>query len=89
MKVQRGATGSDIIPNKSFWVDLPFLVKVRNNVCSIMTLSVLLYCYNTVMRVRAAGVKVVSGIASPPCAQEDLVSSLCLICTRGGMFNCN
>lgn len=52
MKVQRGATGSDIIPNKSFWVDLPFLVKVRNNVYSIMTLSVLLYCYYTVMRVQ-------------------------------------
>lgn len=87
MKLQRGATGSDIIPNKSFWMDLPFLVKVRSNMCSIITLSVLLYCYNTIMC--AAGVKVVSGIASPPCVREDLVSSLCLICTHGGMFNCN
>lgn len=28
MKYRYGATGSDIVPNKSFWVMLPFLVKV-------------------------------------------------------------
>ena len=28
MKVRYDATGSDLIPNKSFWAALPFLVKV-------------------------------------------------------------
>ena len=31
MKVRYQATGSDIIPNKSFWMSLPLLVKVRQS----------------------------------------------------------
>ena len=30
MKYRYGASGSDIVPNKSFWVMLPFLVKVSD-----------------------------------------------------------
>ena len=29
MYTQRGARGAEIIPNYSFWKDLPFLVKVK------------------------------------------------------------
>jgi len=29
MKYNYKATGSDIIPNKKFWMTLPFLVKVK------------------------------------------------------------
>ena len=30
MRVKYEKTGSDIIPNKTFWTTLPFLVKVKN-----------------------------------------------------------
>lgn len=37
MKVKFQATGSDIIPNKSFWFGLPLLVKVmKEDVTSMM-----------------------------------------------------
>ena len=29
MKVKFNAAGSDIIPNKAFWLSVPFLIKVR------------------------------------------------------------
>ena len=40
MRVKYDKTGTDIIPNKAFWISLPFLVKVK----AIHSLS---YCIAT------------------------------------------
>jgi hypothetical protein len=33
MQKARGASGSDLIPNKTFWFALPGLIKVHRRVC--------------------------------------------------------
>jgi len=38
MRVKFEKTGSDIIPNKTFWTSLPFLVKVKHCVMMLQTI---------------------------------------------------
>jgi len=33
MKMKYEKTGSDIIPNEQFWMSLPFLIKVGDDLC--------------------------------------------------------
>ena len=35
MRVKYEATGTDIIPNKNFWFNIPFLIKVKNVVFTV------------------------------------------------------
>ena len=41
MKYRYQATGTDIIPNKGFWGQLPFLIKVTLIVCTDLACSLI------------------------------------------------
>ena len=45
MKVRYQATGSELIPNKTFWMALPILVKVSREITLKVLLSLVDYVY--------------------------------------------
>ena len=43
MRVKYDKTGSDIIPNKTFWMSLPFLVKVNNYYTTVQLIMIIVF----------------------------------------------